>query len=64
MDDDSPEMDYVEGIISSLDNAKVSGIEDSKMKEIIDFLSSAKDEKEEEDNDEDEDDDDEKELDL
>jgi hypothetical protein len=67
LEDDSPEMDYVDGIVSSLDNAKVSGIEDSKMKEIIDFLSSSKesedDESEEDDEDTDEDDDD-KELDL
>ena len=62
LEDDSPEMDYVEGIISSLDNAKVSGIEDSKMKEIIDFLSSSKEAEEEEVEENDEDD--EKELDL
>jgi len=27
-------------LISALDSAKVSGVEDSKMKEIVDFLSS------------------------
>lgn len=40
LEDDSPESEYVNGLISALDAAKVSGIEDSKMKEIIDFLSS------------------------
>lgn len=39
LEDDSPEAEYVDGLISALDSAKVSGIEDSKMKEIIDFLS-------------------------
>ena len=38
---DSPESEYIGGIVASLDSAKVKGIEDSKMKEIIDFLSSA-----------------------
>lgn len=38
---DSPESEYVNGLIAALDSAKVKGIEDSKMKEIIDFLSSA-----------------------
>ena len=38
---DSPESEYIGGLIASLDSAKVKGIEDSKMKEIIDFLSSA-----------------------
>ena len=37
---DSPESEYINGLIASLDSAKVKGIEDSKMKEIIDFLSS------------------------
>lgn len=40
LEDDSPESEYVVGLIAALDSAKVSGIEDSKMKEIIDFLSS------------------------
>ena len=38
LDKDSPEKSYVDGLISALDQAKVSGIEDSKMKEIIDYL--------------------------
>lgn len=58
LESDSPEAEYVQGLVSSLDSAKVKGIEDSKMKEIIDFLSSAKAPKEEDDSDEDEDDDD------
>jgi hypothetical protein len=58
LESDSPEAEYVQGLISSLDSAKVKGIEDSKMKEIIDFLSSAKAPKEEETEDDDDDDDD------
>jgi hypothetical protein len=42
LEDDSPEAVYVTGLIASLDGAKVGGIEDSKMKEIIDFLGSVK----------------------
>jgi len=41
LETDSPESEYVNSLISALDSAKVKGIEDSKMKEIIDFLSSA-----------------------
>jgi hypothetical protein len=55
LESDSPEADYVQGLISSLDSAKVKGIEDSKMKEIIDFLSAAKNEKKDSKDDEDED---------
>jgi hypothetical protein len=40
LEEDSPEASYIDGLISALDSAKVSGIEDSKMKEVIDFLSS------------------------
>jgi hypothetical protein len=40
LEDDSPEAEYIDGLVSALDSAKVSGIEDSKMKEVIDFLSS------------------------
>lgn len=62
LEDDSPEKEYVEGLISSLEGVSTGGIEDSKMKEIIDFLSSAKsseapaeDEEEDEDDEEDSD---------
>lgn len=48
LEDDSPEAEYIDGIISSLDSAKVQGIEDSKMKEVIDFLSSTNEKGEEE----------------
>ena len=48
LEDDSPEAVYVGGLISALDGAKVGGIEDSKMKEIIDFLGSVKAPKEKE----------------
>jgi hypothetical protein len=58
LESDSPESDYVQGLISSLDSAKVKGIEDSKMKEIIDFLSAAKNEKKEEHHEESHDDED------
>lgn len=65
LESDSPEAEYVQGLISSLDSAKVKGIEDSKMKEIIDFLSSAEAPKEEaEDEDDDDDEDDEEEVDV
>jgi hypothetical protein len=57
LESDSPEAEYVQGLISSLDSAKVKGIEDSKMKEIIDFLSSAKAPKEDDETEEDDDDD-------
>jgi len=59
LESDSPEAEYVQGLISSLDSAKVKGIEDSKMKEIIDFLSSAKAPKKEEESEKSDDDDDE-----
>lgn len=42
LEDDSPEAEYVDGLVSALDSAKVQGIEDSKMKEILDFLGSTK----------------------
>jgi len=65
---DSPESEYVQGLISSLDSAKVKGIDDSKMKEIIEFLSSAKapkkDEESSDDDDDDDDDDSEEEVDV
>lgn len=65
LESDSPEAEYVQGLISSLDSAKVKGIEDSKMKEIIDFLSSAKAPKEEaEEEDEEDDEEDEEEVDV
>ncbi len=66
LESESPEAEYVQGLISSLDSAKVKGIEDSKMKEIIDFLSSAKAPKDDEGDDEaeDDDDDDEEEVDV
>lgn len=40
LEDDSPEAEYVDSLVSALDSAKVKGIEDSKMKEILDFLGS------------------------
>ena len=68
LESDSPEAEYVQGLISSLDSAKVKGIEDSKMKEIVDFLSSAKapkkEKKTEDDDDDDDDDDDSEEVDI
>ncbi len=67
LESDSPEAEYVQGLISSLDSAKVKGIEDSKMKEIIDFLSSAKAPKkdeESEESDEEDDEDSEEEVDV
>jgi len=69
LESDSPEAEYVQGLISSLDSAKVKGIEDSKMKEIVDFLSSAKapkkeDDSEDEESDESDDDDNEEEVDV
>jgi len=44
LEDDSPEAEYVGGLISSLEGLD---IEDSKMKEVIDFLSSVEAPKEE-----------------
>ena len=41
MKEDTKEMDYIDGIISSLEDVKTTGIEDSKMKDIIDFLNAA-----------------------
>jgi hypothetical protein len=69
LESDSPEAEYVQGLISSLDSAKVKGIEDSKMKEIIDFLSSAKapkkeDDTESEESDDSDDDENEEEVDV
>ncbi len=67
LESDSPEAEYVQGLISSLDSAKIKGIEDSKMKEIIDFLSSAKapaKEEEGEEEDSEDDDDNEEEVDV
>jgi hypothetical protein len=64
LESDSPEAEYIQGLISSLDSAKVKGIEDSKMKEILDFLSSAKAPKEEEAEEDEDDDDDEEEVDV
>lgn len=54
LEDDSPEAEYVDGLISALDSAKVKGIEDSKMKEILDFLGSTKKKGAEEEGEEDE----------
>jgi len=45
LEDDSPEAEYVDSLVSALDSAKVKGIEDSKMKEILDFLGSTKSKK-------------------
>ena len=45
LEDDSPESEYVGGLVSSLEGLD---IEDSKMKEVIDFLSSVETPKEEE----------------
>lgn len=58
LEDDSPEAEYVDGLVSALDSAKVKGIEDSKMKEILDFLGSTKKKSsnDEEEDDEEEDD--------
>ena len=59
LEDDSPEKEYVDGLISSLEGIAAGGIEDSKMKEVIDFLSSAESsEAPDEDVDVDDDDDD------
>jgi hypothetical protein len=41
LEEDSPEAQYVDGLIAALDSTKVKGVEDSKMREIIDFLNSA-----------------------
>jgi hypothetical protein len=38
---DQDTLDYIDGLISTLDAAKVKGVDDSKMKEIIDFLANA-----------------------
>jgi hypothetical protein len=59
LESDSSEAEYIQGLISSLDSAKIKGIEDSKMKEIIDFLSSAKAPKKDDEDDSDSDDEDE-----
>lgn len=67
LEDDSPESEYVSGLISALDSAKVSGIEDSKMKEIVDFLSSVetpKKEKKKKEPEEDEEEEEEEEIEL
>jgi hypothetical protein len=55
LDDDSPEAEYMDGLVSALEGIN---IDDSKMKEIIDFLSSVEkpsEKKPESDNDDDED---------
>lgn len=56
LEDDSPEAEYVGGLVSSLEGLD---IEDSKMKEVIDFLSSVETPKEDEEEEDDEEDDDE-----
>lgn len=56
LEDDSPESEYVSGLISSLEGLD---IEDSKMKEVIDFLSSVETPKQKEDDEDEEEDDDE-----
>ena len=51
LEEDSPEAQYVDGLIAALDSSKVKGVEDSKMKEIIDFLNSALEQDSKEDGD-------------
>jgi response regulator of citrate/malate metabolism len=50
---DQETIDYIDGLISSLDAAKVKGMDDSKMKEIIDFLSTAGESKDSDEGDKD-----------
>jgi len=45
---DSEEADYLEGIITDLENAKAKGVTDDRMKDIIDFLQGATEEPEKE----------------
>lgn len=45
---DSEEADYLEGIITDLENAKAKGITDDRMKDIIDFLQGASEKPEKE----------------
>jgi len=53
LDSDSDEADFLSNIISDLENAKAKGIEDTRLKEIIDFLAGAtKGEEEEEEEEE------------